>query len=406
MTRIIKNKRWLIAIAAIAAPLCLGTVHAWSTFKKPIMASHNWTETQTQLTYMIAMFVLGIATILGGSLIDKKGPKFTLTWGGIIFSMGTLMSGLAIKINSLWLLYLGYGVCGGIGMGLGYIAPIATLIRWFPDKRGLVTGLAIMGFGFGPFILGLIAPKMIIVQGVANTFFILSIVFLIIITIAAQWHIDPPKEWSPKIPTKKPELEISTKSLTFYEAIKWPQWWLLWLMLFLELAAGLGLVSQLSPFAQDVIKAANPLTTDSMLAITGGSVLSVVMIFNAFGRVTWSWLSDIIKRKNIFIIIFLTQAIFYLYLPKINSVILFTIITSYLLACFGGILAITPALAADYFGTKHIGKIYGMLLTAVTCGGFIGPFIFAKMKLFSLSIAGGMLVVAFILALFCKKPKY
>jgi len=409
MNKIIQNKameskRWLIASAAIIAQLCLGTVHAWSAFKKPMMASHNWTETSTQLTYMIVLSALGIATILGGTLVDKKGPKFTLTLGGILFGIGTLITGLADQIGSLWLLYFGYGICGGTGIGLGYVAPIATLIRWFPDKRGLVTGLAVMGFGAGSFFMGMIAPTMIIKIGIANTFYISGVIFLIVIIAGAQLHIDPPQGWLPAGFKPSESSASSAKSFTFKEAVRWPQWWLLWIMLFLNLTAGFGLISQLSPLAQDVIRKAGSTVTNSALAIAGGTIMAVAMIFNGLGRLLWSWLSDTIGRKTVFIMIFLTQAILYFYLPQVTNVTLFTIIACYLLACFGGILATTPALATDFFGPNHIGKIYGMLLTAATCSGIIGPLIFAQTKDLCLYIAGGMLTLGFILAVSCKKP--
>ena len=399
-----ESKRWLIASAAIISQLCLGTVHAWSTFKKPMMAAHSWTETSTQITYMLVMGVIGIATILGGTLVDRKGPKFALTLGGALFGVGTMITGLADQIGNLWLLYFGYGVCGGTGIGLGYVAPIATLIRWFPDKRGLVTGLAVMGFGAGSFFMGMIAPTMIIKIGIANTFYISGITFLIVVITGAQLHVEPPQGWLPAGFKPSESSTHSTKSFTFKEAVKWPQWWMLWTMLFLNLAAGYGLISQLSPLAQDVIKKSSYSISNSALAIAGGAIMAIAMIFNGLGRLFWSWISDIIGRKTVFILIFLTQAMLYFYLPHVANTTGFTVITCYLLACFGGILATTPALATDFFGPNHIGKIYGMLLTAATCSGIIGPLVFAQTKDLCLYIAGGMLTIGFILAVYCKKP--
>ncbi len=193
----LEGKRWLIAIAAIVMQLCLGTVYAWSVFKKPFMTAHGWGETETQVTFMICIGMIGIAAAFGGTLVDKKGPKFVATIGGILFGIGTLLAGLADQIGSIWLLYLGFGFIAGLGNGFGYITPIATLIRWFPDKRGLVTGLAVMGFGGGAFFMGKIAPPMVISMGVANTFYIWGVIFLVLVTASAQLFKNPPKGWLP-----------------------------------------------------------------------------------------------------------------------------------------------------------------------------------------------------------------
>lgn len=188
----LEGKRWWIAIAAIVMQLCLGTVYAWSVFKKPLMTSHGWSEPGVQATMMIIMAVIGISAAFGGSLVDKKGPRFVATIGGVLFGIGTLLGGLADQIGSIWLLYIGYGVIGGLGNGFGYVTPIATLIRWFPDKRGLVTGLAVMGFGAGAFFMGKIAPAMVNSIGVATTFYIWGVIFLVLVTGAAQVYKNPP----------------------------------------------------------------------------------------------------------------------------------------------------------------------------------------------------------------------
>ena len=208
----LESKRWLIAIAAIVMQLCLGTVYAWSVFKKPLMDMHGWAETSTQLTFMILMLIIGLAAAFGGTLVDKKGPRFVATIGGILFGVGTLIAGLGDQMGNIYVLYLGFGVIAALGNGFGYVTPIATLIRWFPDKRGLVTGLAVMGFGAGAFFMGQIAPAMIksfkvvdtaggaekvISSGVAMTWYIWGAIFLVLVTCAAQFYKNPPKGWVP-----------------------------------------------------------------------------------------------------------------------------------------------------------------------------------------------------------------
>lgn len=401
----LESKRWLIAGAAIVMQLCLGTVYAWSVFKIPLMKAHGWAETPTQITFMILMGVLGVSTAFGGTLVDKKGPKFVATMGGILFGVGTLIAGLAAQNGSLVLLYLGYGVIGGIGNGFGYVTPIATLIRWFPDKRGLVTGLAVMGFGAGAFIMGLIAPKMILSIGMANTFYFWGVIFLIAVTAAAQLYKNPPQGWLPAGFKPAATGVSAAGSFTFNEAIKTPQWWMLWGMLFLNVSAGLGLISQLSPLGQNVVKQADPTITAAALAVAGGNIVAITAIFNGLGRLFWASISDAIGRRMVFIIMFISQAVLYIYLPQVASVTMFTIIGCYLLACYGGGFATMPAFAADSFGPGYIGKVYGMMLTAWGCAGIIGPLVFAQIKGIALYVAAGLLLAGFALALMYKRPE-
>jgi OFA family oxalate/formate antiporter-like MFS transporter len=400
----LESKRWFIAIAAIVMQLCLGTVYAWSVFKKPLMASHGWGETSVQVTFMICIGMIGIAAAFGGTLVDKKGPKFVATIGGVLFGIGTLLSGLADQIGSIWLLYLGFGFIAGLGNGFGYITPIATLIRWFPDKRGLVTGLAVMGFGAGAFFMGKIAPPMVISMGVTNTFYIWGVIFLVLCTGAAQLFKNPPKGWLPAGFTPKASTVSAADSYTFGEAIKTPQWWMLWSMLFLNVTAGIGLISQLSPLAQDVIKKSDPMITAAALALAGGSILAYASIFNGLGRLFWAWTSDAIGRKNVFITMFVSQAILYFILPQISSQLIFTIFACYLLACYGGGFATMPAFAADSFGPGYIGKVYGIMLTAWGAAGIVGPLVFAEIKSIAVYVAGGLLAVGFFIALSYKRP--
>jgi OFA family oxalate/formate antiporter-like MFS transporter len=401
----LESKRWGIAIAAVVMQLSLGTVYAWSVFKKPLMTSHGWGETETQVTFMICIGMIGIAAAFGGALVDKKGPRFVATLGGILFGIGTLLAGLADQTGNIYLLYLGFGFIAGLGNGFGYVTPIATLIRWFPDKRGLVTGLAVMGFGFGAFFMGKIAPGMVNGMGVATTFYILGIVFLILVTAAAQFYKNPPKGWLPAGFTPSKTTASAAQSFTFDEARKTPQWWMLWAMLCLNISAGLGLLSQLSPMAQDIIGKTQGLTDPKALALAGGTILAIASIFNGLGRLFWAWLSDAIGRKNIFMIMFITQAVLYVLLPQIGSQFLFTVIACYLLACYGGGFATMPAFVADSFGPAYIGRVYGIMLTAWSVAGVIGPLVFAQLKGIALYVAAGLLIAGFFIALSYKRPE-
>jgi OFA family oxalate/formate antiporter-like MFS transporter len=420
----LESKRWLIAIAAIVMQLCLGTVYAWSVFKKPLMGMHGWGETQTQLTFIVLMAMLGlVAAPFGGTLVDKKGPKFVATVGGILFGIGTLIAGYADQIGSIYLLYLGFGIVAGLGNGFGYVTPIATLIRWFPDKRGLVTGLAVMGFGFGAFFMGKITPPMIAgfqvvdaagkvtSSGVANTFYIWGIIFLVLVTGAAQFYKNPPAGWLPKGFKPAATTASAAGSFMFGEAVKTPQWWMLWAMLGLNISAGLGLISQLSPISQELYK---PLVDPSItgealvkaLAVAGGAVVAYSAIFNGLGRLFWAWFSDKIGRKAVFATIFITQAILYLLVGMgyIPNYWLFMIIACYLLACYGAGFATMPAFCADSFGPAYVGKVYGFMLTAWGVAGIAGPLVFAALPKQALYIAAVLLLIGFCIALMFKPP--
>jgi len=411
----LEKKRWIIAIAAIVMQLCLGTVYAWSVFKLPLKQMHGWAETPTQVTFMICIGMIGLSAAFGGLLVDKKGPRFVATIGGILFGVGTLVAGLADQIGNLWLMYLGFGLIAGLGNGFGYVTPIATLIRWFPDKRGLVTGLAVMGFGAGAFFMGRIAPQMItshqvkneagklIASGVAPTFYIWGVIFLVLVTAAAQLYKNPPAGWLPAGFTPAAKTVSAADSRNLAESVRTPQWWMLWAMLFLNISAGLGLLSQLSPMAQEVLKV--KISDPAKLALAGGTILAIASIFNGLGRLFWAWLSDGIGRKAVFVTMFITQAALYIFLPQVATSVLFTVIACYLLACYGGGFATMPAFAADSFGPGAIGRVYGTMLTAWGAAGIVGPLVFAQLqKQQALYVAAGLLIVGFIIALAYKRP--
>jgi len=421
----LESKRWWIAVGAVIIQLCLGTVYAWSVFKNPLMKMHGWDGKTVQYTFMILMGIIGLAAAFGGTLVDKKGPRFVATIGGILFGIGTLVAGYADQIGNIYLLYLGFGVIAALGNGFGYVTPIATLIRWFPDKRGLVTGLAVMGFGAGAFFMGKIAPAMIkayqqidptgkiIASGVSTTWYIWGIIFLILVTGSAQLFKNPPAGWLPK-GFKPPATTVSAAdSFTFGEAVKTPQWWMLWSMLCLNISAGLGLISQHSPLAQEIYKKTYGLTGEltpeqvAIVAAAGGAVVAYAAIFNGLGRLFWAKISDNIGRKMVFLIMFASQAVLYVLVAKgvIASYWPFTIVSCYLLACYGGGFATMPAFAADSFGPAYIGKVYGFMLTAWSTAGIIGPYVFEAFKPQALMIAAVLLTVGFVITLVYKPPK-
>jgi OFA family oxalate/formate antiporter-like MFS transporter len=401
------SKRWFVAAAGVVIMTLLGTVYAWSVFVKPVMAAHGWSQAAVAAVFMIIIGMIGLSAAFGGILVDKMGPKFVAAIGVILYAVGVLLGGVALKIGNLWVLYLGYGVIGGIGNGLAYVVPIATLIRWFPDKRGLITGLSVMGFGLGAFFIGKIAPGLIVSLGVANAFFVLGAVYLGANLLAVMVLRNPPQGWLPDGFTPPASTVSAADSFSWAEAKRTPQWYAIWGMLFLNVSAGMGLLSKLSPMAQDVYKAAQGITDPVKLAILGGGVVATASIFNGLGRLFWAAVSDKIGRKNVFVIMFATQAALYFYLPSVTSVLVFIIIACYLLACLGGGFAVMPAFAADSFGPTYIGKVYGFVLTAWGAAGVGGGLVFAKFAVKpALWTAAGLLCTGCVLALLYQRPQH
>lgn len=401
-------KRWLIAASGVIIMTVLGTVYAWSVFTKPIIEVTKWAKADVSVTFMVIIGMIGLAAAFGGILVDKKGPKFVATIGVILYAVGTLLGGLAVSSSSLWMLWIGYGVIGGLGNGLAYVVPIATLIRWFPDKRGLITGLSVMGFGLGAFFIGKIVPGLINNMGVASALLVLGVIYLIANVASAMVLSTPPQGWLPDGFTPAASTVSAADSFSWAEAKKTPQWYMIWTMLFLNIAAGMGLLSKLSPMAQDVYKKAQGITDPAQLAVLGGGVLAMASIFNGLGRLFWAAVSDKIGRKNVFLVMFATEAALYFYMPSVASTALFTVIACYLLACLGGGFAVMPAFAADSFGPTYIGKVYGFVLTAWGAAGVLGGLVFAKFEDVRppLWIAAGLLALGFLVTLAYQRPKH
>lgn len=379
------EKRWRIAVAGVFMQLCLGSIYAWSVFKIPMMTAHGWSETQAQAPFMTYGAVFAAAVALGGALVDRMGPRIVGTLGGALFGSGIVLGGMANEVRSVELLVVAYGLIAGLGGGLGYVTPIATLIRWFPDRRGLVTGLAVGGYGLGSFALGNLGPALILDLGVARTFYIWGGTSLMIVLAAASILKDPPAGWagrfgSPGAGAAPP----GRHSSTLREALRSGRFWILWTMLLVSMTAGLGLISQLSPMAQELMMRgrAGGVTGDEARAIVlaSGAVVAVAGLFNSLGRLAWSWLSDVIGRKAVFALIFASMLLGFPALDRVDGIPVFAGIIFYLLACYGGTMAAMPALAADEFGHEHIGKIYGLLFTASGLASLCGPYLFAAVK--------------------------
>lgn len=399
----LKN-RWVIAISGIIMQLLLGTVYGWSVFKKPLMDAHGWSGPNVGLAFTIVIFFLGCAAALGGKFVDKAGARKVATCAAILFGLGTLIAGYANSINNLFLLWIGYGVIAGIGNGLGYITPIAVLVRWFPDKKGVITGLAVMGFGFGSALIGLTVPSLLTSIGITNTFYMLGAIYLVVLLIVAQNLNNPPEGWVPPAcaNVKAKAAFAVVNSVDLKKALGMNQFYLLWAVLCINVTAGLALISNISPIAQ---------AQCGLTAVAAGTIVFVSSLFNGAGRIFWAALSDKIGRKNVFLIMLISQIPLFLLLPKVCNVFIFSVISCYILSCLGGGFATMPSFAVDTFGPKNIGGIYGKILLAWSTAGVAGPMLMEYFKKVSnsftlaLSVAAGLLCVGVLLVSLYRKPQ-
>ena len=382
------SKRWGIAVAAVLLQVALGAVYAWSVFRKPLATQFNWTIPQVTLTFTICIFVLGFAAFFGGLWNVRSGPRVVAMTGGLLYGLGTILA--SFTDGRLWWLYLTYGVIGGIGIGFGYIIPVAVLLKWFPDKRGLMTGIAVGGFGVGALITAPLATHLIQTVGVMTTFAYLGVGYLLVCVAAGYFMENPPVDWVPEgwTPSVSQRSTRVARDFTFGEALRSWQWWALWLLLFLNTSAGISIISQESPIFQELSGAT---------AIVAATMVGIASIGNALGRVFWAFVSDFLTRRYTFLIMFLMQVVLFWLLPSITTTVPLTIVTFIILMCYGGGFGTMPAFAADYFGPRYVGPIYGLMLTAWGFASAFGPLLIAYMRQASNSYGSGLHVLAAIL---------
>jgi MFS transporter, OFA family, oxalate/formate antiporter len=382
------NNRWVIAIAGIFFQIALGAVYAWSVFRVPLAKQFGWSISEVTLTFTISIFVLGISAFFGGLWLNRKGPRIVALTGGVLYGLGVFLASFS---HNLWWLYLSYGFIGGIGLGLGYIVPVAVLVKWFPDRRGLITGIAVGGFGAGALITAPVATRLIQSVGVLSTFAYLGIGYLIVTVIAGAFMQNPPDGWKPEgwSPTAAETAQRAGHDFKLGEALRTWQWYALWLLLFLNTCAGISVISQEAPIFQELT---------SVTAVVAGGMVGVASLGNAVGRVFWAWVSDLITRRATFFVIFLLQVLLFWFLPNVASASLMTIVTFVVLMCYGGGFGTMPAFAADYFGPKNVGPIYGLMLTAWGFASAFGPLFIAHMRETTGSYSGALRVIAGVMA--------
>ena len=395
--------RWLIPPAALAIHLSIGQVYAFSVFKRPLQAHFGTTPTPIAGIFSLAIVILGLSAAFGGTWVERQGPRKAMFVAACCWGAGFAIGALGIATRQLWLLYLGYGVVGGIGLGIAYISPVPTLIKWFPDRPGLATGLAIMGFGGGALIASPVSVKLMQTfertaahsgdsgDAVVKTFLVLGAAYFVAMMFGAFTVRLPPPDWSPAVDSSRaPAVGVSPNrsstraasppgghrqaKVSAANAIRTPQFWMLWVTLFCNVTAGIGILEQAAPMIQDFFRGA---PRAPVSAVVAGGFVGVLSICNMAGRFIWSSTSDIVGRKRIYSIYLGLGVVLYALLAMVgaHSTLVFVLLAGAILSLYGGGFATIPAYIRDLYGPFQVGAIHGRLLTAWSAAGIAGPLI-------------------------------
>lgn len=384
--------RWFMATMATLLMVCLGTVYAWSYFQGPIMQSFGWNNAQVSLTFSLAIFFLGLAAAVGGILLPKIGPRRLSVIGSVLFSLGYAIAGLALSLKSLPLLYIGYGVVGGTGLGLGYVTPVATVSKWFPDKKGLATGMVTMGFGLGALVMSkILAPTLLAwTKGnLVTVFFVLAALFLVLTTLTSLTLRNPPTGWTPSAevknqptPSQGPGQSPGPASIPIGPAEAFRQassdifskrFALVWIMFFCNISAGITIIGFQSPMFQDLWRTTNPALSPETLASLGATLIAITSLFNGFGRLFWGVVSDKAGRIRTFRIMLGSELAIFVALILTGNPWIFALLLCWILLCYGGGFGTMPATISELFGQDKMTVMYGAVLTAWAVGGVVGP---------------------------------
>ncbi|WP_179298868.1 L-lactate MFS transporter [Evansella halocellulosilytica] len=372
----ISKNRWLIALSAIAIHLSIGAAYAYSVYTNPIHDTMGWSTTGITLSFTIMMALAGFAAAFFGPFVEKKGPRKSAIFAAILFGLGQAGAGVAVAIDSLFLFIFTYGFASGLGMGIGYIAPVSTLVKWFPDRRGLATGMAVLGFGTGALITAPVAASLMEMINIPITFYILGLSYFVLMLIGASYIAPPPEGWMPEgmkkdIASGKKTVKKDLSQLTAKEAVRTRRFWLLWSMMLINVTAGIMMISVASPMAQEVV---------GLSAAGAATMVGIMGIFNGGGRLGWAAISDYLGRPVVFITFFVLQLIAFLTMPNMTNVLLFQALVFIVVSCYGGGFSNLPAFIGDLFGTKQLGAIHGYLLTTWSLGGIFGPLIVTQIR--------------------------
>ena len=398
--------RWFVPIAALSIHLCIGQIYAFSVFNKPLtkiigiseQLPEDWKLTELGWIFTIAIFFLGASAAIFGKWVEHVGPRKTMFVAALCFSSGFLIAAIGIHLHQLWLLFLGSGLLGGIGLGLGYISPVSTLIKWFPDRPGMATGMAIMGFGGGAMIASPLSVKLMehyaspSSAGVMETFITMGIIYLVVMLFGSMIVRVPQENWLPKgfDPVVKTQKRMITSAQVLVDnAVKTPQFWLLFMVLLLNVSAGIGVLGQASVMIQEMFSTNSVGEEAAIDATTAAMFVGVLSLFNMIGRFVWSSLSDYIGRKNTYSIFFTLGILLYVFVPyagSTGSVMLFVIAFCLIISMYGGGFATIPAYLKDMFGNRQVGAIHGRLLLAWSMAAIIGPVTINYMREYQLEV--------------------
>ncbi|WP_027895804.1 OFA family MFS transporter [Megasphaera elsdenii] len=368
-----KRNRWLIALSAMGLHLCIGSVYAWSVLTKPIMESMGFTLKETTWTFSLAILFLGLSAGFLGSFVQKIGPRKSGLLSMTCFVTAMFGTAAALYAHSLPMLYAFYGVIGGIGLGTGYITPVSTLVKWFPENRGFATGLAIMGFGFASLIAGPAMQLLVQHFGLVANFIILGCVYMVIMTASSLYLASPAAGDVPAKAEKEGTVEYADAQpqFTVRQAMKTWQFYAIWWLFFTNITCGIALLSVASPMAQDVV-GMSPLAAASMVGLIG--------LMNGAGRIAWATVSDYLGRSATYVLFFLIEILAFWQLARVTSAFSFQVLVLLIISCYGGGFSCMPAYLSDLFGTKYLSAIHGRILTAWGAAGVAGPLVLSLIK--------------------------
>ncbi len=414
--------RWMVPPAALCIHLCIGQAYAFSVFNLPMSkligiaksAPDDWKLTDLGWIFSIAIFFLGASAAVFGRWVEEGGPRRAMFAAALCFGGGFLVSAFGVSVHQLWIVYLGYGVLGGCGLGLGYISPVSTLMKWFPDRPGMATGMAIMGFGGAAMNAAPLSVWLMSVfstpthVGVVETFIVLGLVYTCFMLVGSAIVRVPPPGWKPAnyVPPSQPKKLVTTKDVYVYQAVKTSQFWLIWIVLCMNVTAGIGVLGQASAMSQEMFPG-------RVTAAAAGGFVGLLSIFNMGGRFFWASTSDYIGRKNTYFVFFALGFVLYALVPYFGgagNLALFVLCFCIILSMYGGGFATVPAYLHDMFGTRYVGAIHGMLITAWSVAGVLGPVLVNYIRQYQIDsgvpkaqaynvtmyIMAGLLIVGFI----------
>ena len=420
--------RWMVPPAALCVHLCIGQAYAFSVFNLPMTkligisqsAPNDWNIPELGWIFSIAIFFLGTSAAVFGRWVEEGGPRRAMFTAALCWAGGFLVSAIGVYVHTLWLVYLGYGVLGGCGLGIGYISPVSTLIKWFPDRPGMATGMAIMGFGGGAFIASPLSVWLMSKfatsthVGVAETFIVLGLIYFVFMMVGSIIVRVPAPGWKPEgyTPPVQASKLITNSDVFVYDSLKTPQFWLIWWILCLNVTAGIGVLGQASAMSQEMFPG-------KVSAVAAAGFVGLMSLFNMGGRFFWASTSDYIGRKNTYFVFMVLGFALYIAVPStgaIGSVEAFVLCFLVIISMYGGGFATVPAYLKDMFGTRYVGAIHGLLLTAWSMAGIFGPVLVNYIREYNIThgvpkaqaynitmyIMAGLLVIGFVCNLLIK----